>query len=305
MIRLLVFALLAPTVAYTALQKKPATASGSDLLGSWANQDDTKEIVHLDAARCVFARVGQANSARFARAKYPPGRVDTYFWAQKTQYAVKLSGLVLSMTELPSGKTKTYRKLQDRPPEVDVQPLRLGESRALPANKVRSVQSELKRRGKLDQDVRTDPRKQNDMAMVDADNTGFVVDLVQKVGWIDAERFGSACSHEAFLIVQHSGNIPLMLAALPPIERDVKAKRVDAQPYALLFDRLRVTLGEKQRYGTQLGTDLKGELLVMPLEDRARVEELRKELGLSPLVEYLKLFEKQTGGKPVRFLDDD
>ncbi len=96
-----------------------------------------------------------------------------------------------------------------------------------------------------------------------------------------------------------------MLAALPAIESDVKAKRLDAQPYALLFDRLKVTLGEKQRYGTQLGSDEKGNLVMMPLEDRSRMEELRKEIGLFPFADYLKLIEKQSPGKPVRFADDD
>ena len=91
----------------------------------------------------------------------------------------------------------------------------------------------------------------------------------------------------------------------PLIELDVRSKRIDAQPFALLFDRLHVMLGEKQRYGTQLGNNLEGELLLMPLEDRGRVEELRKELGLIPLAEYLRFFEKQNGGKPIRSASDD
>ena len=43
----------------------------------------------------------------------------------------------------------------------------------------------------------------------------------------------------------------------------------------------------------------------MPLEDRPRVEELRKEIGLFPFTDYLRLFEKQNGGKPVKFADDE
>ena len=43
----------------------------------------------------------------------------------------------------------------------------------------------------------------------------------------------------------------------------------------------------------------------MPLEDRSRVEALRKEIGLFPLADYVKLFEKQSGGKPVKFADDE
>jgi len=105
--------------------------------------------------------------------------------------------------------------------------------------------------------------------------------------------------------VQHSGHIPLMLAALPPIEKDVKAKRLNAQPYALLYDRLQINLGEKQRYGSQLGSNESGELVLMPLEDPARVEELRKEIGIFSLSKYLKFFEKQNGGKAVKMMEEE
>ena len=209
------------------------------------------------------------------------------------------------MTELRAGKTTTYRKLEKSPPEIQVKPLQLGNRAALSEESVLSIQAELKHRGKIDQVVRADPINRKEMARVDADNTSFLVKLVQEVGWIDVERFGASSSQSALPIVQHSGSIPLLLAALPPIELDVKAKRLDAQPYALLFDRLKVTLGERQRYGTQLGSDEKGKLIVMPLEDRSRLEALRKEIGLFPFTDYLKLFEKQNGGKPVKFADDE
>ncbi len=143
------------------------------------------------------------------------------------------------------------------------------------------------------------------MATVDADNTKYLIELVREVGWIDVERFGAPAAGNAFLIVQHSGNLPLMLAALPPIEKDVKAKRLDAQQYALLFDRVRVMLGERQRYGTQLGSNPQGELVVIPLESRERVDELRKELGLFPLGDYFKLFPGHENGKPIQFAEDD
>jgi hypothetical protein len=131
--------------------------------------------------------------------------------------------------------------------------------------------------------VRTDPGKRDEMAKVDADNTESLVKLVQEVGWIDVERFRAPTANHAFLIVQHSMHVPLMLAALPLIEKDVMAKRLAAQPYALLYDRLQIMLGEKQRYGTQIGSNDQGALVVLPLTDRKRVEELRKEIGLFPL----------------------
>ena len=62
-------------------------------------------------------------------------------------------------------------------------------------------------------------------------------------------------------------------------------------------------LGEKQRYGSQIGSNDDGQLVLLPLADRQRVEALRREIGLFPLTVYLKFFEKQ--GKQVKFQDDE
>lgn len=89
-----------------------------------------------------------------------------------------------------------------------------------------------------------------------------------------------------------------MTAALPEIEKDVRAKRLpDGQGYALLYDRLQLMLGRKQCYGSQIGQNDKGKLVVLPLEGRARVDEYRKEMSMPPLADYLALFER--GGKKV------
>ncbi len=161
---------------------------------------------------------------------------------------------------------------------------------------VAKIRSELRDREDSDQKARTGG---GNMDKVDRDNTEWLKSLTRKVGWIDATRFGSEAAMAAFLIVQHSDDDALMAAALPDIEKDVKAKRLpDGQAYALLYDRIQVYKGEKQRYGSQIGV-LNGELVVLPLEDRKKVDAWREELGMPPLSEYLKMF-----GRKVRFIDD-
>ena len=140
------------------------------------------------------------------------------------------------------------------------------------------------------------------MASVDAENTKYLRTLVQDLGWIDAKRFGRRTATDAFLIVQHSGDLRLMQGALPEIEKDMKAGIGDPQDYALLYDRLKLNLGERQRYGSQIGQNAKGESVVLPLEDKAKVEEFRKAIGLFPLSQYLEIWKQQTG-KAVKFSD--
>lgn len=272
------------------------------LIGSWENDDDNESVIHFEATKCTFARLGKP-TLQIARLTYEPGRIVTNSLGREVVIRFELKDRVLSLT-WPDGKPKKYLKLDKVPAEVEAKPLALGEAKELPKEKVQTVQGELARRAKLDQEVRTDPAKRNEAGKVDADNTNYVVKLVQEVGWIDAERFGARTSNDAFLIVQHSMHAPLMLAALPAIEKDVKAKRLNGQPYALLHDRLQLMLGEKQRYGTQIGPNDNGELVVLPLEDRRRVEELRKEIGLFSLADYLKFYE-MSQGKPVKFPDDE
>ena len=177
-------------------------------------------------------------------------------------------------------------------------PFVLGQITSVPTQDVAMVQSELRHRLITDQAVRTNLTKIADMAKVDKENTAWLRTVTGKWGWIDVPRFGSDAANTAFLIVQHSGDVSLMTAALPEIEKDLKAKHLpDGQDYALLYDRLQLMLGHKQRYGSQIGMTDKGELSVLPLEDPAKVDEYRKEMGMQPLTDYLAILKKLYQGK--------
>lgn len=192
-------------------------------------------------------------------------------------------------------------------------PFAFGSAALLSSQEVGAVQSELRQRRKTDQEVRQHLRIVRDMraddpqlvrmAKVDKENTAWLKATTQKIGWIDCIRFGAEAANTAFLIVQHSGDAGLMAAALPEIEKDVKAKRLpDGQAYALLYDRLQLKRGGKQRYGSQIGANDSGEMVVLLLEDRTKVDDYRKELGMPPLSVYLSTFERS--GRKIGFSDD-
>jgi len=167
-------------------------------------------------------------------------------------------------------------------------PLALGPATEVAPEVAAAIRAELNRRRRHDQAVRTDPDRRAEMKKVDADNTAYLKDVVMCHGWIDVKRFGRDAADAAFLIVQHSGDFPLMLAALPKVENDVKAGRLNSQNFALLYDRLHFMLGGKQRYGTQVVRNAAGKWVVSRLEDPDRVDERRREIGLSPLRDYLE-----------------
>jgi hypothetical protein len=282
--------ILLSVAAPQALEKK-------DLLGCWQRSDESPDqMMRFEEKRWV--NVGK-DYRQIMPVLYEKGKVILAPAEGKQELELSLKGGVLIVKS--GDKTETYKKLPNVPAELDFSPLKLGSSKTLPEPKLQGIRDELAKRIVEDQAVRTKPDRRGEMQTVDGDNTQYLRTLVMDIGWIDAKRFGKQTATNAFLIVQHSGDLRLMQAALPEIEKDMKAGVGDPQDYALLYDRLKLNLGERQRYGSQIGQDKEGNPIVLPLEDKAKVEEFRKAIGLFPLSQYLKFFEQQ--GKKVRFSD--
>jgi hypothetical protein len=216
--------------------------------------------------------------------------------------ARQADALTLTMARRPP---RTLRRLDHPPVFPPRAPAPLGRTAPLALARLAALRAELIRRGELDQDVRRDAARRAEIPAVDADNLGYVGQLLREVGWIDVERFGLSASVAAFLIVLHSGDLPLMLAAQQALWKDHTAGHPVGRYYASLDDKVRLMQGYRQRYGSSLGEDERGGLVVLPLEDRARVDAWRKEVGLPPLAEYLEVWRAANGGRPIGFADLD
>ncbi len=266
-----------------------------ELLGSWRCDNGPIKFLEVQPKKLgMFVEAQGQKQLMFFPADYPAGKIEARMMGRKQTWTIELTGDELKLS-IPAAGTPglgamLFRRLEKTPEELRIKPLELGKPDKLSEEAIDKIRKELTERVKTDQAVRTDPKRQSEMGKVDGENTAYLIQVIKEVGWIDAERFGSLPSNNAFLIVQHSGDLSLMSAVLPLIKKDVMAKKLDAQPYALLYDRLMVFSGGKQRYGTQLSQNEKGELLLGGLEDKARVEEFRKEIGLFPLSQYLKMF---------------
>lgn len=199
----------------------------------------------------------------------------------------------------PERREWRYRRLDVVPAALDRSSLSLGDD-ALTEEDVRTLQDEFVARRDRDQEVRevfANGGKPSDedmakMKAVDLENTAWLIELIGRIGWIDAERFGVEAAQAAFLLVQHSGNLRLMQTALPLIKQDVDAERLHGSPYALLHDRTALNQGQRQRYGSQLNWGPDG-LFVAPLENPDTVDERRASLGMQPLADYLGFFADQ------------
>ncbi len=75
--------------------------------------------------------------------------------------------------------------------------------------------------------------------------------------------------------------------------------------YSVLYDELQITLGNRQRYGTQIDTDKDGHPYILPLEDLGKVDQYRKDIGILSFKDYLKLVSDNMGGVTPRVAGSD
>lgn len=129
------------------------------------------------------------------------------------------------------------------------------------------------------------------MQRVDADNTTWLKQQIRMRGWPSPAKVGKAAGDAAFLLVQHATHDPtFQRMILDTISLAFERGEVDGQSYALLFDRVRTQAGQKQRYGTQ--AKLVGKRIVFErMEDSARVNSLRKTVGLPSLEVYRRTLD--------------
>lgn len=203
----------------------------------------------------------------------------------------------LLRTEI-EGQVTEYRRLRSVPEECGFAKVPIGEPREMPWEQRDAITREIHERMLKDDGM---PGNSGPTSRTVIENREYLKKLIHEIGWIDLRRFGKEGSGNAIILAQHSGELPLMVAILPFVEKEYKGAGDDSVMYAILYDRLQLNLGRKQRYGTQVGKDSEGNPVVLPLENASKVEQFRKEIGLPPLTEYLKLAsEGLYGGKSIR-----
>lgn len=184
------------------------------------------------------------------------------------------------------------------------------------------LRSELLRRTKVDQQVRQEqikwmkdygPKNLGDPALsdaqiaefkklaakmkaVDADNTKWLQDVVERHGWPGRSLVGEDGAKAAWLLVQHADADPKFQRFCLDQMIELPKGEVSSENVAYLTDRVLLAEGKKQRYGTQF-IFVDGKPQVRPLEDEENVDRRRAEVGLPPLADYAKSIEELFGSR--------
>jgi hypothetical protein len=124
------------------------------------------------------------------------------------------------------------------------------------------------------------------MELVHRRNAARLAAILDRNGWPDCAQVGPDGAHAAWLVAQHAiGDPPLQRRALQLMRSAAAQGEVSLVELAMLDDRIRVSEGRAQRYGTQYDWDIAGEMSPLPLEDPDHVDERRRAVGLGPLAE--------------------
>ncbi len=115
--------------------------------------------------------------------------------------------------------------------------------------------------------------------------------IIKKYGYPGFDMVGES-SNSFWAIVQHcDDDIPFQEQVLALMKKEIEKKNADRSNYALLIDRVLVNKNQKQIYGTQLKRDAKtGKFAPFPLKFPKMIDNLRKQMDLEPLADYLKGF---------------
>lgn len=122
---------------------------------------------------------------------------------------------------------------------------------------------------------------------IDRANQQSLLAMVPPEGWFLRSQYGDEAASAAFHIVQH-GDQALWRRFLPALEPLVATGEVEGEAYAKMYDRLAISEGRPQRYGTQF-TCVGTQWTLAPLESETQVGALRAEMSFTlPLSVYVE-----------------
>jgi len=122
----------------------------------------------------------------------------------------------------------------------------------------------------------------DDIGKIDADNTRYLKSILPADGWFRFKRDGKQVASDAWLIVQHSPDREFQRRVLGRMATLIATGDASGADYALLYDRVAIFDGKRQRYGSQI-TCVNGRFEPSVVENAVKLDELRASVGLEPI----------------------
>lgn len=123
------------------------------------------------------------------------------------------------------------------------------------------------------------------------ENTTQLCSILKEFGWPTVNLVGQNGVDAAFFLLKNTSPFDLQTDLLPVIIAATKKGEIARPDFAGYIDRLRLSAGLKQLFGTE-ATISNGFLVLYPIDGEAEVNRRREEYGLPPLSEYIRALEK-------------
>ena len=163
----------------------------------------------------------------------------------------------------------------------------------LTSERLSALLTEANRLVTQDQASRRGEAGARDLQVVDAESTAWLKRTLRTSGWPSTSRSNAQLSFSAWLLAQHADRSSELQACILDLIGQQRSTPAEGQNLAYLTDRVRLARGEEQIYGTQVTyDDVQGRATPRMLSDPTRVNERRAKVGLGPIEDYLKGFER-------------
>lgn len=164
------------------------------------------------------------------------------------------------------------------------------------------LRQRLKQIGKADQDIRyqflqafnAHPKNQalvdsldREMHRIDSLNQAAICDILDKRGFVGSQVVGDA-SDAFWMIIQHA-SVEHQRKYLPEFQKAADRGDLPLWQVAMMEDRIAMFEDRPQKYGSQLVEGPGGEMVLYKLMDPEMVDVWRKEKGMGPLADYLRV----------------
>ena len=162
------------------------------------------------------------------------------------------------------------------------------------------IKTAQKQRELLQEVVAKDQAKKSDQEKLHKlyeKDTVRLCEILKTSGWPTTELVGENGIPAAYHILKNSSSYEMQRDLLPVILAAIKKDPKQKPEFAGLFDRLRVSAGMRQLFGTQ-AVSMGGFIILYPIEDEAHVDTRRTEFGMVDMRENIRNLER-IYGKPV------
>ena len=164
------------------------------------------------------------------------------------------------------------------------------------------LRQRLKQIGKADQDIRyqflqafnAQPKNQalvdsldREMHRIDSLNQAAICDILDKRGFVGSQVVGDA-SDAFWMIIQHA-SVEHQRKYLPEFQKAADRGDLPLWQVAMMEDRIAMFEDRPQKFGSQLVEGPGGEMVLYKLLDPEMVDVWRKEKGMGPLADYLRM----------------